>query len=78
MQDRVTYEYAIIRIVPKVERGEFFNIGVILYSKRKKFLDVKYNICNDKLKAFSSEKDWELLNNYLKIHVQRKSVVILV
>ena len=35
MQDRYTFEYAVIRVVPKVEREEFFNVGVILFSKRK-------------------------------------------
>ena len=44
MQDKVTFEYAIIRFMPKVEREEFFNIGVILFSKRKKFLDIKFQI----------------------------------
>ena len=44
MQDKVTFEYAIIRLVPKVEREEFFNIGVLLFSKRKKFLGIKYEI----------------------------------
>ncbi|GAL79745.1 hypothetical protein JCM19274_3157 [Algibacter lectus] len=38
MQDRYTFEYAVIRVVPKVEREEFFNVGVILFSKRKNFL----------------------------------------
>jgi len=66
MQDRVTFEYAIIRIVPKVEREEFFNVGVILFSKRKKFLGVKYHISPEKLKTYSSEIDLDLLNNYLK------------
>ncbi len=66
MQDKVTYEYAIIRIVPRVEREEFFNVGVILFSKQKKFLDVKYHINTHKLKAFSKDLDVELLNNYLK------------
>jgi len=66
MQDRVTFEYAIIRLVPKVEREEFFNVGVILFSKRKKFLGVKYHISPEKLKTYSSEIDLELLNNYLK------------
>lgn len=42
MQDKVTFEYAVIRIVPKVEREEFFNIGgVILFSKRKKVFRCK-------------------------------------
>lgn len=66
MQDKVTFEYAIIRFVPKVEREEFFNVGVILYSKRKKFLDVKYHVDNEKLKAFSCELDIEDINNHLK------------
>ena len=66
MQDKVTYEYAIIRVVPKVEREEFFNVGVLLFSKRKKFLGVKYKIDKDKLAAFSEELDIKMLNNHLK------------
>ncbi|WP_298487726.1 DUF3037 domain-containing protein [uncultured Maribacter sp.] len=65
MQDRVTFEYAIIRVVPKVERQEFFNVGVILFSKRKKFLDIKYNISQKKLEAFSEEIDINMLESYL-------------
>ncbi len=65
MQNKQTFEYAIIRLVPKVEREEFFNIGVILFSKRKKFLDIKYNINSDKLKALAPELDLNILNNYL-------------
>lgn len=63
--DRVKFEYAIIRIVPKVERGEFFNVGVILFSKRNKFLDIKYQIDPKKLECFSNEMDLESLNKYL-------------
>lgn len=66
MQDKVTFEYAIIRLVPKVEREEFFNIGVILFSKRKKFLGVKYNVNLAKLNAFSCELDIDAINDYLK------------
>jgi hypothetical protein len=65
MQDRSTFEYAIIRIVPKVEREEFFNVGVILFSKRKKFLDIKYQIDEAKLKAFSLEMELDLVKEYL-------------
>ena len=65
MQDRVTYEYAVIRLVPKVEREEFLNIGVILFSKRKKFLGIKYNIDEQRINAFSNEVDTELIKKYL-------------
>ena len=65
MQDKFTYKYAIIKVVPKVEREEFFNVGVILFCKRKKFLDIKYHISETKLKAFSSEVELDLLKDYL-------------
>jgi hypothetical protein len=65
MQDKVTFEYAIIRLVPKVEREEFFNVGVILFSKRKKFLDIKYHIDSNKLKSIAPELEIDVLNNYL-------------
>ena len=42
MPERYLYEYAVIRVVPRVEREEFINVGIILFSKRKKFLRAKY------------------------------------
>ncbi|WP_100616204.1 DUF3037 domain-containing protein [Confluentibacter citreus] len=65
MPDKFTFKYAIIRLVPKVEREEFFNVGVILFCKRKKFLDLKYHISEEKLKAFSSEMELDVINDYL-------------
>ena len=66
MQDRVTYEFAVIRVVPKVEREEFLNIGVILFSKRKKFLDMRYRLDEDRLTSFSPEVDVEQVRGYLQ------------
>lgn len=66
MQDRVTYEFAIIRFVPKVEREEFINVGAILYSKRRKFLDIKYKVDPGRLKTFSNETDYTVINKYLQ------------
>ncbi len=65
MQDSVTYEYATIRVVPRVEREEFINVGVILFSKRKKFLSMKYHIDDMRLKAFSNEIDLDSIADYL-------------
>ncbi len=65
MHDRHPYKYAIIRLVPKVEREEFFNIGVILHCKRKKFLDLKYHIDPDKLKTFGPDLEAEPLGKHL-------------
>jgi hypothetical protein len=65
MQDKDTFEYAIIRLVPKVEREEFFNVGVLLFSKQKKFLGIKYQIDLQKLNAFAPEIETTVLNAYL-------------
>ena len=65
MQDRSLYEYSIIRLVPKVERGEFINIGVILLSKKSNFLSMKFILDEDRLKAFSKEIDIDLIKSYL-------------
>lgn len=66
MQDRVTYEFAVIRLVPKVEREEFMNIGVILFSKRKKYLGIKWRLDESKIKAFSEEVDIEMIRKYME------------
>jgi hypothetical protein len=65
MHDKVTYEYAVIRVVPKVEREEFLNVGVILFSKRKKYLGIKYHVDPERLRAFSTEIDPEDIQRYL-------------
>lgn len=66
MQDRVTYEYAVIRVVPKVEREEFMNVGVVLYAKRKRFIGIKYHINKDKLSAFAPNLSIDLIASYLQ------------
>lgn len=66
MQNRVTYEFAIIRFVPKVEREEFINVGAILFSKRKKYLGIKFKVDAERLKALSSEVDQDTIVEYLK------------
>ena len=53
MQERNLYEYAVIRVVPRVEREEFLNIGIILYSQQEKFLQCMYSLDEERLNAFS-------------------------
>lgn len=57
MPGKYLYEYSIIRLVPRVEREEFINIGVIIYSKDAKFLGCKFHLNQNKLKLFCSEFD---------------------
>lgn len=57
MHDKVVYEYAVIRVVPKVEREEFINVGLILFSKRRRFIRFEYQISEAKIQAFCQEFD---------------------
>lgn len=67
MQGKHLYEYAIIRVLPKVEREEFINVGIILFSKKAKYLRCKCFLNEDKLKVFASELDVKSLNSQLEI-----------
>ncbi|MEZ4898548.1 MAG: DUF3037 domain-containing protein [Saprospiraceae bacterium] len=66
MPGKLVYEYAFIRYVPKVEREEFINIGVILYCKAKKFLEVKYHLDEPRMLAFYRETDFLAIRHYLE------------
>jgi hypothetical protein len=57
MQEKQLYEYAVIRVVPRVEREEFINVGVILFCKKAKFIKVQFAVDEQKLRLFSPELD---------------------
>ncbi|MEO8403648.1 MAG: DUF3037 domain-containing protein [Chitinophagaceae bacterium] len=65
MQGSHLFEYAIIRIVPKVEREEFLNAGVILYCQQQKFLQVRFTLDDEKLSAFGDSLNIPELKEYL-------------
>jgi hypothetical protein len=51
------YEYAVIRVMPRVEREEFLNVGVIIYTRKPKFLEAVYHMDEKRLAAFCSHLD---------------------
>ena len=57
MQDKHLYEYAVIRVVPRVEREEFINAGIITFCKRQRFVKVLYTVNEVKLKALCHDID---------------------
>lgn len=61
MQEKNLYEYAVIRVVPRVEREEFLNVGIILFCKRAKFIKMLYTVNETKLLLFSEDFDLEQL-----------------
>ena len=66
MQGRYLFEYAIIRIVPRVEREEFLNVGIVLYCKERKFLKTKYGINKQRLNALCAEVDCKEVEEHLQ------------
>src|SRR5690554_6183061 len=65
MQENNLFEYAIIRVVPRVEREEFLNVGVILFCKKKDFLKVMYTINKNKITTISPDIDLEEFKAHL-------------
>jgi hypothetical protein len=65
MQQKHLFEYAVIRVVPRVEREEFLNIGVIVYCSKEKFLQTKYLLNEARLHAFCADLDIVALKEHL-------------
>ena len=59
------YDYAVIRIVPKVDREEFINAGVILSCPEKEFLEARIELDEERLKMFAPGIDIELIKSHL-------------
>ncbi|MDB5089256.1 MAG: hypothetical protein JWR09_3250 [Mucilaginibacter sp.] len=65
MQPKYLFEYAVIRVVPRVEREEFLNIGVILYCAKQKFLQTIYLLDEARLQALYPGLDIDELKEHL-------------
>ena len=65
MPEKYLFEYAVIRIVPKVEREEFVNVGIILYCRDLKFLQTIYTLSEERLKALAPDTDLHEIKAYL-------------
>jgi hypothetical protein len=65
VHDHYTYDYAIIRIVPKVEREEFVNVGVIVSCPAREFLEALMELDEQRLLALDSTVDVESIRAHL-------------
>ena len=57
MPDRVSFDYAVVRLVPRVDREEFLNVGVILSCPAHRFLDARFEVDEARLEAFAPGLD---------------------
>jgi hypothetical protein len=63
--DHYTYDYAIIRVVPRVERGEFLNVGVIVSCPANGFLEARLALDEPRLLALDATLDIACLRAHL-------------
>ena len=61
-----SFDYAIVRVVPRVERGEFINAGVIVFCLERKYLEARITVDEARLKALWPEIDVELVRRHLE------------
>lgn len=65
MPDQHRYDYAIIRVVPRVDREEFINAGVILSCPDLSFLEASINLDESRLLALDASVDLDLVKTHL-------------
>ncbi|MET7857378.1 DUF3037 domain-containing protein [Streptomyces sp. NPDC005318] len=57
MSKREVFEYALLRVVPRVERGECFNAGVLVYCRARSFVAARTHLDESKLRALDPDAD---------------------
>ena len=66
MLTRSSFDYAILRVVPRVERGEFVNAGVVVFCLQQQFLEARVKVDGPRLKALWPEIDVEIIGKHLE------------
>ncbi len=70
MHDCHLYEYGVLRIVPRIEREEFINAGVIVFCKKQKLVRCRYELNAEKIRALHPAADLDLISRNLEAFVQ--------
>ena len=62
---RSPFEYAIVRVVPRVERGESFNVGIVLMSRARRFIGARVELDQSLLASMAPDCDPEIVRDHL-------------
>jgi len=62
----VWYSYALLRLVPRVERGEFVNVGVVLFSRQLDFLQTRIALDPARVRALAPDLDLDQVERHLR------------
>ena len=66
MQEKLLFEYAVVRLMPRVEREEFMNTGVVLYCPKQRFLKARIEVNEARLDAFCTTCDVDAVKEHLQ------------
>jgi hypothetical protein len=66
MTPLLSYQYVVLRCVPRVDRDEFINVGVVVHSQAADFLDCAFALDQDRLRSFAPQLDLESVNATLE------------
>lgn len=66
MHAPASFDYAILRVVPRVEREEFMNAGILVFCLEKNYLAARIRLDREKLKALWPEADTALVTDHLE------------
>lgn len=67
MPELKSFDYAVVRVVPRVERGEFINVGVILFCRPLRFLDARIRLDTERLAGMALDIDAAEVQAYLDL-----------
>ena len=65
MPETASFDYAILRVVPRVERQEFINAGVVVFCRERRYLDARIHLDEARLRALWPAADVELVRQHL-------------
>ena len=60
------FQYALLRVVPRLERGEAINAGVVLFCRRRSFLEARVHLHRDRLAALDCDADADAIERHLE------------
>jgi hypothetical protein len=66
MPEAASFDYAILRVVPRVERQEFINAGVIVFCPEKRYLAARIHLDRDRIHALWADLDLALVEKHLQ------------
>jgi hypothetical protein len=67
VSERFVFDYAVVRVVPRVDRGEFVNAGVIVFCPTRGYLESRIELDRERLTALDPSIDLQVVEGYLDV-----------